>query len=96
MKMNKKRITILALIAASSVLIIPLSCKKNFLSQTNTFSSSADATFQKPADVIAVVNSIYDSYQNADLLKKSIWYYANFQTHDWYNYGDLLHQPCLP
>src|SRR4029077_9079845 len=22
-----------------------------------------------------------------DLLKKSIWYYANFLTHDWYNYG---------
>lgn len=87
MKMNNKSLTIIALIAIGGVLLIPVSCKKNFLSQTNTFSSSADATFQKPSDVIAVVNSIYDSYQNADLLKKSIWYYANFQTHDWYNYG---------
>jgi len=87
MKMNKKSITALALIAAFGILVIPLSCKKNFLSQTNTFSSSAEATFQKSSDVIAVVNSIYDSYQNSDLLKKSIWYYANFQTHDWYNYG---------
>jgi starch-binding outer membrane protein, SusD/RagB family len=87
MKINKKIFIIIVLIATCGLFVIPLSCKKNFLSQTNTFSSSADATFQKPSDVIAVVNSIYDSYQNSDLLKKSIWYYANFQTHDWYNYG---------
>jgi len=84
MKKNKKIITLIALFAA---LTIPLSCKKSFLTQTNTFSSTADATFQKSSDVVALVNSIYDSYQNSDLLKKSIWYYANFQTHDWYNYG---------
>src|SRR5690348_2216823 len=88
MKLNNKSLTIIALIAIGGVLLIPVSCKKNFLSQTNTFSSSADATFQKPSDVIAVVNSIYDTYQNSDLLKKSIWYYANFQTHDWFNYGN--------
>jgi hypothetical protein len=84
MKMTKKNITLIALLAA---LMIPLGCKKSFLSQTNSFQSSADATFQKSGDVVALVNSIYDGYQNSDLLKKSIWYYANFQTHDWFNYG---------
>src|SRR5664279_2535568 len=84
MKMNKKY---LAAIALAATLIIPLSCSKNFLTTTNTFQSTADATFQKSGDVVALVNSIYDTYQNADLLKKSIWYYANFQTHDWFNWG---------
>lgn len=84
MKMKRKAITLIALSAA---LMSPLACKKDFLSQTNRFASTAAATFQKPGDVVAMVNSIYDSYQNSDLLKKSIWYYANFQTHDFYNYG---------
>ncbi|RFZ85732.1 RagB/SusD family nutrient uptake outer membrane protein [Mucilaginibacter terrenus] len=84
MKMKRKAITLLALSAA---LMSPLACKKDFLSQTNRFKSSAQATFQKPGDVVALVNSIYDGYQNSDLLKKCIWYYANFQTHDFYNYG---------
>ena len=83
MKLNIKAIIIIALCVA----FIPSSCNKSFLVQTNTFQSSADATFQKSADVVALVNSIYDTYQNSDLLKKSIWYYANFQTHDWFNYG---------
>ena len=82
--MNKNYIALIALIAA---LIIPLSCKKNFLDQTNQQNSTADATFQKSQDVVALVNAIYDGYQNADLLKKSIWYYANFFSHDWYNDG---------
>ena len=85
MKMNKKNITLIALFAA---LLIPMgSCKKSFLSQTNTQNATADATFQKSQDVVALVNSIYDGYQSSDLLKKSIWYYANFLTHDWYNDG---------
>jgi hypothetical protein len=85
MKMNKKNITLIALFAA---LLIPIGgCKKSFLSQTNTQNSTADASFQKSQDVVALVNSIYDSYQSSDLLKKSIWYYANFLTHDWYNDG---------
>jgi hypothetical protein len=84
MKMKKKNLTLIALLAA---LIMPLACKKDFLSQTNRFKSTSDATFQKSGDVVALVNGIYDGYQNADLLKKSIWYYANFQTHDFYNYG---------
>lgn len=81
--MNKKNIIITIL----CFIMVPLACKRDFLNQTNTFQSTADATFQKSGDVVALVNSIYDTYQNADLLKKSIWYYANFQTHDWFNYG---------
>jgi hypothetical protein len=84
MKINKKNITLIALSAA---LMMPLACKKDFLSQTNRFKSTSDATFQKSGDVVALVNSIYDGYQNSDLLKKAIWYYANFQSHDFYNYG---------
>src|ERR1700712_5273650 len=85
MKMKKVSIILIALVA---VLMVPLSCKKDFLKQTNTFSSTADATFQKPQDVVNLVNSVYDTYQNADLLKKSIWYYANFLTHDFFNWGN--------
>lgn len=84
MKLNKKNIVIITMFSA---MLIPISCRKNFLNQTNTFSSTKDASFQKSSDVVALVNSIYDGYQNSDLLKKSIWYYANFQTHDWYNDG---------
>ena len=84
MKKINKYICVAMVLGAT---IIPFSCKKGFLTQTNTFSSSADATFQKSSDVVALVNSIYDTYQNSDLLKKSLWYYANFQTHDWFNYG---------
>jgi hypothetical protein len=84
MKMNKKYITIITLCLA---LIIPLACSKSFLETTNTFQSTPDATFQKSSDVVSLINSIYDTYQNSDLLKKSLWYYANFQTHDWFNWG---------
>ncbi len=84
MKIKNTFIAILACAMALS----PLACKKSFLSQTNQFQSTEDATFQKSSDVVALVNSIYDTYQNSDLLKKSIWYYANFMTHDWFNYGN--------
>jgi hypothetical protein len=87
MKVNKKLI-ILPLVTLGLLLIIPLGCKKNFLNQTDTFASTADATFEKPQAVIALVNAIYDTYQSSDLLKKSIWYYANFETHDWFNNGN--------
>lgn len=83
MKINKS----ILLVALLAMMMIPFSCKKSFLVQTNQFQSTADATFQKSSDVVALINAIYDTYQNSDLLKKSIWYYANFQTHDWFNYG---------
>ncbi|HZX60063.1 MAG TPA: RagB/SusD family nutrient uptake outer membrane protein [Mucilaginibacter sp.] len=84
MKINRKFITLIALCAA---LMLPLGCRKNFLTQTNTFQSTAGSTFQHSQDVVALVNGIYDAYQTSDLLKKSIWYYANFETHDFFNYG---------
>lgn len=84
MKRNKNILTLVALLIG---LTIPLGCTKNLLNTTNTFTSSADATFQKSSDVVALVNSIYDSFQSGDFLKKSVWYYANFQTHDFFNYG---------
>lgn len=81
---NKIKIII---IAAFFMVGIQQACKKSFLEQTNTFQGTIDATFNKPADVIALVNAIYDTYQNSDLLKKAIWYRANFGTHDFFNWG---------
>ena len=85
MKSYIKIISILLFIAAVSA---PFACKKGFLQQTDTFAATSDATFTKPAQVVAIVNAIYDTYQSSDLLKKSIWYYANFLSHDWYNNGN--------
>jgi starch-binding outer membrane protein, SusD/RagB family len=82
-----KRIKINIIIICGLVVLLPVACKKSFLVQTNTFQGTADATFNKPADVIALVNGIYDTYQNSDLLKKCIWYRANFSTHDAFNWG---------
>jgi hypothetical protein len=85
MKFNKKYIYVLSVGLA---VLLPLSCKKNFLDQTDSQHPTASTLFDKPADGIALVNAIYDTYQNADLLKKSIWYYANFQSHDFFNWGN--------
>ena len=67
--------------------VIPLACKKSFLNQTNTFGIPADAAADTRENVIAAVNGIYDTYQNSDLLKKCVWYRANFGTHDFFNWG---------
>jgi len=85
MKIRKKYIAMVVLLTA---LLSPLACKRSFLNQTDTFGASQDATFQTSQSVISAVNAIYDTYQNSDFLKKSIWYYANFITHDWYNNGN--------
>jgi len=87
MKKNRKYIVVLMSLFVA-LIIIPFSCKKDFLSQTNTSQFTADGFFTKPSDGIGLVNAIYDTYQNADLLKKSMWYYANFQTHDFFNWGN--------
>lgn len=68
-------------------LFFPLACKQSFLEQDNTFQSNADALSTKKDAVIGLVNGIYDTYQNSDLLKKCIWYRANFGTHDFFNWG---------
>jgi hypothetical protein len=73
--------------AAFIVLILPLACRQSFLDQENTFQSNADAIATKREAVIGLVNGIYDTYQNSDLLKKCIWYRANFGTHDFFNWG---------
>ena len=65
----------------------PLSCKKSFLNPVDTNAAQITSAFTKPQQVEALVNTIYNTYQSSDLLKKSIWYYANFLTHDWYNNG---------
>ncbi len=84
MKVNKLKIIFITLAMA---LLIPLSCKKGFLSQTNTFGATPANTFTTSASVIALVNAIYDSYQNSNLLKKGLWYYADYLPHDWFNNG---------
>jgi hypothetical protein len=81
-----KRTKVKILIAISFTVVL-WACKKSFLEQTNTFQGTAEATFTRSADVVALVNSIYDTYQNSDLLKKCIWYRANFSTHDFFNWG---------
>lgn len=82
-----KRSKIIIITIALFITVFPMSCKEKFLDQTNTFEGTADATFNKPGDVVALVNAIYDTYQNSDLLKKCIWYRANFSTHDFFNWG---------
>ena len=71
--------------AALIALVLPLACKQRFLDQQNTFQSNADALSTKREAVIGLVNGIYDTYQNSDLLKKCIWYRANFGAHDFFN-----------
>jgi hypothetical protein len=73
--------------ASLIALILPLACKQSFLDQENTFQSNADALSTKREAVIGLVNGIYDTYQNSDLLKKCIWYRANFGAHDFFNWG---------
>ncbi|WP_345328965.1 RagB/SusD family nutrient uptake outer membrane protein [Mucilaginibacter defluvii] len=75
-------------VSAAFAVMLPLSCQKGFLDQRDSSNPTEQSLFDKPADGIALVNAIYDTYQNADLMKKSLWYYANFQTHDFFNWGN--------
>jgi starch-binding outer membrane protein, SusD/RagB family len=83
---RSNKITII-IIAAFFVFGIQQSCRKSFLDKTNTFEISPDAAASTSAGVTSLVNAIYDTYQNSDLLKKCIWYRANFATHDFFNWG---------
>ncbi|HYJ63320.1 MAG TPA: RagB/SusD family nutrient uptake outer membrane protein [Parafilimonas sp.] len=85
--MKRIKIIIIISLIALPCAVIPLSCSKSFLNQNNTFGISPDAAASKPQQVISLVNAIYDTYQNSDLLKKCIWYRANFGTHDFFNWG---------
>jgi len=82
--MKRKNIILITLFTA---LLIPLACKKGFLNTTDTVAATAGASFAKSADVVGLVNAIYNTYQSSDMLKKSIWYYANYETHDFFNNG---------
>jgi hypothetical protein len=86
--MKKKNLKYIYVLTVALTVLIPFSCKKGFLDQKDSSNPTEDALFNKPADGIALVNAIYDTYQNADLLKKSLWYYANFQSHDFFNWGN--------
>lgn len=87
MKRNNNKL--IAIILASFVFFIGLftACNESFLDQDNTFQGNADALSTKREAVIGLVNGVYDTYQNSDLLKKCIWYRANFSTHDFFNWG---------
>jgi len=85
--MKRIKIIILTGIIAFTCIVIPVACKKSFLNQTNTFGLPADAAASTKENVIGAVNGIYDTYQNSDLLKKCLWYRANFGTHDFFNWG---------
>jgi hypothetical protein len=73
--------------AALITLIFPLACRESFLDPENTFQGNEDAIATRREAVIGLINGIYDTYQNSDLLKKCIWYRANFGTHDFFNWG---------
>ncbi len=85
--MNKRNIIIASCLALIPIVSIPFACKRSFLYQTNTFQGTEDATFNKPDDVVSLVNAIYDTYQNSDFLKKCLWYRADFGDHDFFNWG---------
>jgi starch-binding outer membrane protein, SusD/RagB family len=87
MKINNRIAFIIIMVALAGAMVAPISCKQSFLEQNNSLSGAASATFNKPADVIALVNAIYDTYQNSDLMKKCLWYRANFGSHDFFNWG---------
>ena len=82
-----KRKKIIIILTAFTMAFGPMACKQSFLDTTNTFKATADATFNTPQDVVSLINAIYDTYQNSDLLKKCLWYRANFGTHDFFNWG---------
>lgn len=84
-----KRIKLISTISITvfTCAVIVVACKKSFLNQKNTFGLPADAVATTKGNVIEAVNGIYDTYQNSDLLKKCIWYRANFGTHDFFNWG---------
>ena len=67
MKRIKVIITVSVLVCMGAAII--LACKKSFLNQKNTFGLPADAVATTKDNVIEAVNSIYDTYQNSDLLK---------------------------
>jgi hypothetical protein len=87
MKRINHKIFAIVLVSFVFFALVFTACKESFLDQDNTFQGNADALSTKKEAVISLVNGVYDTYQNSDLLKKCIWYRANFSTHDFFNWG---------
>jgi starch-binding outer membrane protein, SusD/RagB family len=83
MRRTNKNIFIITFIS----LVVFTRCDESFLDQTNTFQTNIESIASDRESVIGLVNGIYDTYQNGDLMKKCLWYRANFSTHDFFNWG---------
>lgn len=75
------------------LLLMPLSCSDDFLAQTDTINASEDALFKKPEDGIALINSIYNTFDDKGYdtdfyMKKAFSYIANYLTQDFHNWGN--------
>ena len=77
----------IGLLGFLAVVLLPISCKESFLEQKNTQGITEDALFKKPADGIALVTGIYDTFHDVDFTLKALWYQANFLSQDFKNYG---------
>lgn len=69
------------------ILVLPTSCKKDFLEKKNVTDISEEALFKTPEDAIKLVNSCYNTFLNTDFMLKGMWYQANFLSQDFKNYG---------
>lgn len=83
MKLHKT----IGLLGLLAVVLLPLSCKESYLEQKNTQGITEDALFKKPADGVALVTGIYDTFHDVDFTLKALWYQANFLSQDFKNYG---------
>jgi hypothetical protein len=77
----------IGLLGFLAVVLLPISCKESFLEQKNTQGITEDALFKKPADGIALVTGIYDTFHDVDFTLKALWYQANFLSQDFKNFG---------
>jgi starch-binding outer membrane protein, SusD/RagB family len=73
-------------------LLTPSGCSKRFLEQTDTTNISENTLFHKPADGVALINAIYNTFDddpNSDqFMKKAMWYIANYLSQDFHNWGN--------
>src|SRR3546814_11018498 len=82
MKINKN----ICLLALGLALLLPVSCKKDFLEQQNTRDATEGSLFKTSEDAFKLVAGIYDTFHNNDFLIKALWYQANFLTQDYQNW----------
>ncbi len=82
-----KRNTLIRLASLAAILAVPMGCQESFLEQKNTQGITEESLFKKPADGVALVTGIYDTFHNVDFITKALWYQANFLSQDFKNYG---------